>query len=108
MNIKNVDSLSFSAKTDKGNDYKKSTGGKLSGFVVGTLFLGSNLYRSSKSGEFKQLKLGSIKKGTTAPKLGLWVVSATVIYSLLIGFGAVIDAVVNKVRKNQADKTAIL
>ncbi len=105
ISVQPIKTLSFGAKTRNGNDYKKSQIGKLSGLVAGAGFAGYGLYKGIKQGVFKEGFKEFGKQGKLAKN---FVLAFTIgVFALTgLGLGAIVDAIINSVRRNKADEKA--
>lgn len=128
MNVSGVNSVNFTAKTDKGNDYKKTKAGKTTCGIIGASLIGINAYKMQKKGLFKKLTNHideQIKKNADIneyisknPKaniekfnkifkksiIGSFIATAAISFGLWVGIGAIIDGIVNHSRAKKADK----
>lgn len=107
MNVSSINQVAFTSKvatTKKGNEYKKTNlGTKIgSGLGVGLMSLQLFRVRAVVKNAFKKAPGVKAKAGFV---VGMSI--ATAINVLLFGApGLIIDSIVNKVRRNKADKVA--
>lgn len=122
MNIQKINAITFSAKTDDGNEYKKCSAGKLTGLASGIGWASYSIYNAGKkmkTPQFKEEFEKSLKKSNlnakqielakkqfkTMKNIGFGI--AILIYSGIgLGLGAIADAIINSHRRNKADDLA--
>lgn len=105
MNISSVNSVTFDGRmktTRKGNPYKKTNAGKVTGLSTGIGITLIGLAGVKGLGGFKLLQ----KKLMIAPvsAKSAFYFGAAVITGALIGFGAIIDGFVNHSRRKKANR----
>ena len=125
-----VDAISFNGvqrTTKAGNEYTKTRANKVAGTLIGGSAAGYMAYMANKTlknpemfnaarkgaqkllkktniQEFKNVELGTLES-IKALKVGTGMMAAAAV-AIGLGVGAVVDACVNKHRKNKADKAA--
>lgn len=95
-------SFGSNAYTDKGNQYNKTNMGK----KIGTVGLAAGTTALSViGGGFKKetIELASKTLGSKGKYLGMFVLGLAMWTAIGTGVGAIVDAVINKTRKNKAD-----
>lgn len=118
MSVSAVNSVSFAGKTKqtkKGNDYNKTKTAKIAGAAVGFLAIPTaSVFVAMKGGANLKNSVGGIFAAYFT-KNGIWIdrkIAALCLGGLALttfigfGLGAGIDAIINKVRRNKADKIA--
>lgn len=89
-------SISFSAHTAKGNEFRKADAGFSVGTIAGVTVSGFNFFNAIRRGDFVALS-----KTETALKAGK---TAAIMIACGIVCGVVQDFIINKIRKTKADK----
>lgn len=103
MDVNSVNSVAFKGKTattKNGNEYNKVNGGKITGAVLGT---GYGVYSITKAVKLGLLPKTKNLKGIIVPALTLLLTS-----SVGVGIGAIGDAIVNGIKRKNADKPVML
>lgn len=108
MNVNSVNQMTFTGKiaqTKNGNEYNKTNSGKKVGIATG---LGLTAFRAIK--QRAQLKgfLSIVNnKAIKAIAFAGGILLGTAInVGIFLGLGAIADAIINKIRRNKADKKA--
>jgi len=119
MNVSSVNQMAFTGKitkTKNGNEYKKSNAGKLTGTILTTGIAGYfvHLINKNRAEMIKYCKERLIQKGMDSSDIYVNklvrkspVVVGVLFIAVGLGAGAVVDAIINKVRRNKADKKAV-
>ncbi|MBS4759778.1 MAG: hypothetical protein KHX03_03660 [Clostridium sp.] len=118
-----IQAVSFGAKTQKGNEYKKTHAGTITGLAVGTGYAGLCSYGIAKNPEVKnkiarilvKTRQDLMSNGLTKEVANKYTkftrkagISLTVASAILVGLGigAAVNKVINKNRAKQADQKA--
>ncbi len=127
MSIQSISNVSFGAKTQKGNEYKKSHVGTIAGTVAGA---GTGVYGAYKFGSLMKKNSGFKKaimpaladirnilmeagktKAQATKKLKSMIkaghIANTLTWTLIgLGIGALVNKAINHAKANKADKAA--